>query len=444
MSTVVEVAREDEVVIVQADEDEVLVILAPPDLEIIQTLDAGPPGPEGPPGPTGPGGTPGAPGPAGPAGPAGASYIHPNHSGDVTSVADGAQTIAPNAVSNVKLADMVTQTMKGRSSGGTGDPEDLTATQVRTLINVASGANNYIHPNHSGDVTSVADGAQTIAANAVSNTKAADMPANTMKGNNTGGAADPKDLSVAEVQTLLGITGGSGGGAVDSVFGRVGVVVALTGDYTIAQISGAGALAPLSVVDNAHLADMASQTMKGRTSGGIGDPEDLTAAQAATLINAVTKTGDHTMAGNLTLPVLYSSTVYFGGLPNYATEGSIILSSAAASAFVQVQKNVSTGFSAFLRGMTSGKTRWILNLADSTTESGTNNSIGSNFAIQAADDAGVKFLVMYAYRETGNVVFYNDVTAGNNLIGAGVNAGLRASPVLGRLALSARSAIRPV
>jgi hypothetical protein len=34
---------------------------------------------------------------------------------------------------------------------------------VRTLINVADGANAYVHPNHSGDVTSVADGAQTIA-----------------------------------------------------------------------------------------------------------------------------------------------------------------------------------------------------------------------------------------------------------------------------------------
>lgn len=35
----------------------------------------------------------------------------------------------------------------------------------------------------------------------------------------------------------------SGGGAVTSVFGRVGVVVAQSGDYTIAQISGAGTAA---------------------------------------------------------------------------------------------------------------------------------------------------------------------------------------------------------
>lgn len=73
-------------------------------------------------------------------------YVHPNHSGDVTSIADGATTIAANAVGNTKLADMATATIKGRVTAGAGDPEDLTAAQVRTLLNVADGANNYTHP----------------------------------------------------------------------------------------------------------------------------------------------------------------------------------------------------------------------------------------------------------------------------------------------------------
>jgi hypothetical protein len=67
-------------------------------------------------------------------------YVHPNHSGDVTSDGDGAQTIAANAVTNAKAADMAVNTIKGRITAGTGDPEDLTATQVRTIINVADGA----------------------------------------------------------------------------------------------------------------------------------------------------------------------------------------------------------------------------------------------------------------------------------------------------------------
>lgn len=65
------------------------------------------------------------------------NYSHPNHTGDVTSVGDGAQTIANNAVTNAKAADMAADTIKGRANGaGTGDPTDLTATQVRTILNV--------------------------------------------------------------------------------------------------------------------------------------------------------------------------------------------------------------------------------------------------------------------------------------------------------------------
>lgn len=73
-------------------------------------------------------------------------YVHPNHTGDVTSIADGATTIAADVVSNTKLSNMTVNTIKGRITTGTGDPEDLTAAQVRTIINVADGANNYAHP----------------------------------------------------------------------------------------------------------------------------------------------------------------------------------------------------------------------------------------------------------------------------------------------------------
>lgn len=44
--------------------------------------------------------------------------------------------IADNAASNAKLANMAVNTIKGRITSGTGDPEDLTATQVRTILGI--------------------------------------------------------------------------------------------------------------------------------------------------------------------------------------------------------------------------------------------------------------------------------------------------------------------
>jgi hypothetical protein len=101
-----------------------------------------------------------------------------NLTGPVTSVGN-ATSITDNVVTNAKLSTVATATIKGRVTAGTGNVEDLTAAQVRTMLNVAEGANNYVHPNHTGDVTSVADGATTIATDAVTNAKMADNAINT-------------------------------------------------------------------------------------------------------------------------------------------------------------------------------------------------------------------------------------------------------------------------
>jgi len=137
------------------------------------------------------------------------NYSHPNHTGDVTSVGDGAQTIAANAVSNTKSADMPTLTIKGNDTGVTADPKDLTVAQTQSLLNVADGANNYSHPNHTGDVTSVGDGAQTIVNNAVTNAKLEDVATETIKGRVTALTGDPEDLTVTQVRTLLNVADGA-------------------------------------------------------------------------------------------------------------------------------------------------------------------------------------------------------------------------------------------
>lgn len=65
--------------------------------------------------------------------------------------------IADDAVTNAKLANMAEATIKGRAAGaGTGDPTDLTAAQVRTIIG-SSGATLNVNTTQTGNVGSGED-----------------------------------------------------------------------------------------------------------------------------------------------------------------------------------------------------------------------------------------------------------------------------------------------
>ena len=68
----------------------------------------------------------------------------------------------------------------------------------------------------------------------------------------------------------------------------VAVGVGVTdGDKGDIVVSGSGTVWTLDPVTNAKLDTMATQTFKGRTTAGTGQPEDLTAAQATALLAAV-------------------------------------------------------------------------------------------------------------------------------------------------------------
>lgn len=93
----------------------------------------------------------------------------------------------------------------------------MSGTDKTKLDGIAASANNYVHPNHSGDVTSVGDGAQTIAANAVTNAKAAQMATKTYKGRTSAGTGNPEDVAVATLKTDLGLVKADVGlGSVDN------------------------------------------------------------------------------------------------------------------------------------------------------------------------------------------------------------------------------------
>jgi hypothetical protein len=67
-----------------------------------------------------------------------AKVTNATHTGDVTGAT--ALTIAADVVTNAMLVNVATSTIKGRITALTGDPEDLTATQARTLLNVEDGS----------------------------------------------------------------------------------------------------------------------------------------------------------------------------------------------------------------------------------------------------------------------------------------------------------------
>lgn len=199
---------------------------------------------------------------------------HNHPAGDITGLAGVATSgSASDLTAGTLPAARFDDTAHGARAGGTlhaaattGAAGFMSAADKTKLDGVATGANNYAHPNHTGDVTSVGDGATTIANNAVSNAKAAQMAANTVKANATAATANQADLAVGT----------------NTVVGRV------AGNIVAAQLVDAQVAA--GTLTNAKLANVATATLKGRVTAGSGAPEDLTGTQATALLDTFTST----------------------------------------------------------------------------------------------------------------------------------------------------------
>mgnify|MGYP003636726947 CR=1 FL=1 len=190
------------------------------------------------------------------------NYVHPNHSGEVTSTADGATVIASNIVDedNLKISNSPSNgyflsAQSGNSGGLTwaaqttysvGDggltSNDFTDADHTKLNGIAASANNYVHPNHSGEVTSTADGATVIASNIVDedNLKISNSAVNgyvlTAQSGNSGGL------------TWAAAAAGATGGGTDKVFWENDQTVDT--NYTITSNQNAMTAGPITVSSN--------------------------------------------------------------------------------------------------------------------------------------------------------------------------------------------------
>ena len=218
--------------------------------------------------------------------------------GNVTGSGTGsfAATIANSAVTLAKMADVATGTVFYRKTAATGVPEVQTLATLKTDLGLTGTNSGDQTITLTSDVTGSGTGsfATTIAADAVTNTKLANMATATFKGRTTAGTGDPEDLSATQATALLNVMVGDAGAG-----GTKGLVPTpvtgdatkfLRGDGTFVAIPGGGdALVanPLS-----QFAATTSAQLKGVISDETGSGGALVFATGPTLSSPILAAGD--------------------------------------------------------------------------------------------------------------------------------------------------------
>ena len=201
--------------------------------------------------------------------------------GDVTtSAASGSQseaaTIAANAVTNSKMAQMATLTIKGNNTGGTANPSDLTVSQVNTMLGTLLAANNL------SDVSSKSTSFNNIS------------PITTLGDIIVGTAANTSSRLAGNTTTTKNFLTQTGTGSVSAspAWGTIAAgdlpTISLTGNVTGSGSSGSIATTISgSTVTNSMLSTMAANTIKANNTGSAANPTDITVSQLLSMIGTI-------------------------------------------------------------------------------------------------------------------------------------------------------------
>ena len=195
----------------------------------------------------------------------------------------------------VSIANGGTRTKVGTWTIPSGSSQDVLAdTTAIASVNAITALTSDVTASGTGSVVA------TIVANAITNAKAAQMAANTIKGNNTGSTANASDLSVAQVTAMLNNFTSVLNGLVPASSG--GTVNFLRADGSWSPV--AGGMSYTTVADTAFTISTATDLYLAYSS--------ITAARTVTLPAASSMTGhviwiaDH--SGSVTATVKITAT----------------------------------------------------------------------------------------------------------------------------------------
>ena len=318
------------------------------------------------------------------------SYTHPNHSGDVTSVGDGATTIVAGAVTLAKMANMATSSLIYRKTAATGAPEVNTLATLKTDLGLTGTNSGDQTITLTGDVTGSGTGsfAATIGNGTVTDAKLRNSSALSVIGRSVNTVGAPADIAAnndGEVFRRSGTTLGFGtvatGGITDGAvtlakmanmatssliyrktaatgapevntlatlktdLGLTGTnsgdqTITLTGDVTGSGTGSFAATIGSGTVTLAKMANMATASFIGRNTASTGVPEVLSVSTVQGMLGIggnlnldITPASDPSVSGVTTDWLVTGSSVTFGQVLYIYTDGSLRLADADFEAY---------------------------------------------------------------------------------------------------------------
>lgn len=245
--------------------------------------------------------------------------------------------VKTDSIDNTFLANMAQSTIKGRAAAaGTGDPADLTATQVKTLLAIAAGDVSGL----GALATASSVGSATIDDDSVTNVELANMAQSTVKGREAAaGTGDPADLTATQVRTILDTNTTPSTQAFGDAT-AVGTADTLArGDHKHAMPALGTGATDACAGNDARLSD--SRTPRGIYLGGGSDTNINDAASLHTLFSqALTIAAGDVLEFEALLIVLnnsggtktYTCAISLGGTDQSLAAGTTVAASATARA----------------------------------------------------------------------------------------------------------------